>query len=136
MGKAEEYAVYLSEEEKLFLTKPDSDPISITLQPSTFEIFSFVPIKKIGEAVKFAPIGLTNLFNAGGTIQGVVYDESIAKIEVKGEGNFLAYSSVKPKKSYVNGGEVGFKWSENGKLGLNIPWYEECGGISNVTFVF
>lgn len=136
LGEAEEYAVYLTETEKLFLTTPGSDPISVTLQPSTFEIFSFVPIKKLGQGAKFAPIGLTNLFNSGGTIQGLVYDESVAKIEVKGEGVFLAYSSVAPKKSYVNGAEVVFQWSGDGKVQVSIPWYEECGGISNVTFVY
>nr|CAD31704.1 putative stachyose synthase [Alonsoa meridionalis] len=136
MGEAEEYAVYLSEAEKLSLATRDSDPIKITIQSSTFEIFSFVPIKKLGEGVKFAPIGLTNLFNAGGTIQGLVYNEGIAKIEVKGDGKFLAYSSVVPKKAYVNGAEKVFAWSGNGKLELDITWYEECGGISNVTFVY
>ncbi|GFQ01549.1 stachyose synthase [Phtheirospermum japonicum] len=136
LGEAEEYAVYLTEAEKLFLAARGSDPISITIQPSTFEIFSFVPIKKLVQGVKFAPIGLTNLFNSGGTILGLLYDESIVKIEVKGEGRFLAYSSVSPKKSYVNGHEAVFDWSENGKLGLDISWYEECGGISNITFVF
>ncbi|KAK4492645.1 hypothetical protein RD792_003463 [Penstemon davidsonii] len=137
LGKAEEYAVYLGEAEKLFLAKQDSDPLSITIQPSTFEIFSFVPIKKLVKGtVKFAPIGLTNLFNSGGTIQGLVYDEAIVKIEVKGEGNFLAYSSVKPKKAYLNGDEVGIDWSEDGKLGLFVPWSKEFGGISNVAFVY
>ena len=118
------------------LTTPESDPISVTLQPSTFEIFSFVPIKKLGQDAKFAPIGLTNLFNSGGTIQGLVYDESLAKIEVKGEGLFLAYSSIAPKKSYVNGAEVVFKWSGDAKLEVSIPWYQECGGISNLTFLY
>ncbi|KAK6120143.1 hypothetical protein DH2020_046049 [Rehmannia glutinosa] len=136
MGEAEEYVVYLSEAEKLFTASRGSDPILITVEPSTFEIFSFVPIKKLGQGVKFAPIGLTNMFNSGGTVQGLLYGESLAKIEVKGEGNFMVYSSVLPKKSYLNGAEVVFEWSENGKLGLNVPWYEECGGISNVTFVF
>ncbi|KAH6811206.1 stachyose synthase [Perilla frutescens var. frutescens] len=136
LGEAEEYAVYLTESEKLVLTTPESDPISVTLQPSTFEIFSFVPIKKLGQDAKFAPIGLTNLFNSGGTIQGLVYDESLAKIEVKGEGLFLAYSSIAPKKSYVNGAEVVFKWSGDAKLEVSIPWYQECGGISNLTFLY
>ncbi|KAK6120142.1 hypothetical protein DH2020_046048 [Rehmannia glutinosa] len=134
MGESEQYAIYLSETEELFTTMRGSDPISITVQPSTFEIFSFVPIEKLGQGVKFAPIGLTNMFNSGGTIQGLLYDESIVKIEVKGEGNFLAYSSVSPKKTYLNGIEVAFEWSENGKLGLNVPWFEECGGISNMKF--
>ncbi|XP_047980731.1 stachyose synthase-like [Salvia hispanica] len=136
LGEAEEYAVYLTEAEKIVVTTKESDPISVTLQPSTFEIFSFVPIKKIGQDSKFAPIGLTNLFNSGGTIQGLVYDEFVAKIEVKGEGTFLAYSSIVPKKSYVNGVETVFLWSGDGKVQVSIPWYEECGGISNITFVY
>ncbi|KAG8389577.1 hypothetical protein BUALT_Bualt02G0243600 [Buddleja alternifolia] len=136
LGEAEEYAVYLSEADILFLTSRSYDPISITIKPSTFELFSFVPIKQLSQGVQFAPIGLTNLFNAGGTIQGLVYDEAIAKIEVKGEGKFLAFSSVAPKKAYVNGIREVFEWSGNGKLELDITWYEKCGGISNVTFVF
>ncbi|KAL3579567.1 hypothetical protein D5086_021071 [Populus alba] len=45
--------------------------ISITINPSTFEISSFVPpVKKQGSpGIKFAPIGPTNMFNTGGTIQ-------------------------------------------------------------------
>ncbi|KAL3648123.1 Tethering factor for nuclear proteasome sts1 [Castilleja foliolosa] len=136
LGEAEEYAVYLTESEKLLCATRASDPILITIEPSTFEIFSFVPIKKLGNGVKFAPIGLTNLFNAGGTVLGLLYDESIVKVEVKGEGRFLAYSSVSPKKAYVNGHVAVFDWSEDGKLGLDVSWYEECGGISNVTFVY
>ncbi|KAL2535223.1 putative galactinol--sucrose galactosyltransferase 4 [Forsythia ovata] len=136
MGEAEEYAVYFSEAEKLTVTMCNSDAIPITIQPSTFEIFSFVPIKKLVRALKFAPIGLTNMFNSGGTIQGLVYNETSVDIEVKGGGNFLAYSSMSPKKCFLNGAEVGFNWSENGKLGLYLPWIEESGGISSVTFVF
>ncbi|XP_073063284.1 stachyose synthase-like [Primulina eburnea] len=136
MAKADEYAVYLCEAEKLFLESRDSDAIPITLQPSTFEIFSFVPIKKLGQGAKFAPIGLTSMFNSGGTILGLLYDGVIAKIEVKGGGDFLAYSNVSPEKVYVNGIEVGYEWSENGKLGVHISWNEECGGISNVCLVF
>lgn len=137
MGEADEYAVYLSESEELLLITGDSDPISFTVKPSTFEIFSFVPIKKLSEGIKFAPIGLTNMFNSGGSIQGLMYYESIVKTEVKGGGKFLAYSSSSPKKAYLNGAEVVFEWSENGnKLTLDIPWYDNCGGISNVTFVF
>lgn len=58
------------------------------------------------------------------------------KIEVKGEGKFLAYCSSAPKRSYVNGGEVEYKSSGNGKVEVDVPWYQECGGISNITFVF
>ncbi|KAL2507561.1 putative galactinol--sucrose galactosyltransferase 4 [Forsythia ovata] len=136
LGEAEEYAVYLTEAEKLFTTTNNSNDISIVIQSSTFDIFTFVPIKKLGRAVKFAPIGLTNMFNCGGCIQELAYNGTNAEIEVKGEGNFLAYSNVSPKKCYLNGSEVGFEWSENGKLGLFLPWSEETEGISNITLVF
>ncbi|KAL8544867.1 hypothetical protein ACS0TY_005176 [Phlomoides rotata] len=136
LGEAEEYAVYLTESEKLVLTTPESDRIQFTLKSTTFEIFTFVPIKKLGSGIKFGPVGLTNLFNPGGTVQGLVYDEAVAKIEVKGDGKFLAYCSGTPKRAYVNGEEVEYKWSGNGKVEVDVPWYEECGGISNITFVF
>jgi stachyose synthetase len=143
MGKAEEYIVYFNQSAELLLTTSKSDPIQITIQPSSFELFSFVPVKKLGPAaVKFAPIGLTNMFNSGGTIQELEYIKSVAaaeesvEIKVKGGGNFLAYSSGSPKKCLLNGAEVAFEWLASGKLTLNLPWVEEAGGISDVTFVF
>uniref|UniRef100_A0A3Q7EHL5 galactinol--sucrose galactosyltransferase n=1 Tax=Solanum lycopersicum TaxID=4081 RepID=A0A3Q7EHL5_SOLLC len=141
MGNAEEYVVYLNQAEELFLTKSTSDTIPITLEPSTFEIFSFVPIKQLNHIAKFGPIGLTNMFNSGGAIQGVQYGDGAnyvsAKVEVKGGGNFLAYTNVLPNKCYLNGTEVEFEWSsQDGKLIINLPWIEENNGISNVNFIF
>ncbi|CAK9145236.1 unnamed protein product [Ilex paraguariensis] len=142
MGEAEEYAVYLSKAEKLFLTTPKSEAILMTIQPSTFEIFSFVPIKKLNLTTKFAPIGVTDMFNSGGAIQVLEYNEGGAtgknnvKIKIKGGGNFLAYSNVSPKKCCLNGAEAGFEWSGDGKLALKLPWIEEAGGISDVAFIF
>eukprot|EP00268_Persea_americana_P038229 TRINITY_DN37837_c0_g1_i1.p1 TRINITY_DN37837_c0_g1~~TRINITY_DN37837_c0_g1_i1.p1 ORF type:complete len:862 (+),score=187.74 TRINITY_DN37837_c0_g1_i1:509-3094(+) len=138
MGQAEEYAVYLNQAEKLLLVTPESDEIYITIQPSSFEIFSFVPIMKIGMNMKFAPIGLTNMFNSGGTIQGLEYgglgDVFSVRIKLKGEGKFLAYSSRSPKKCYLNGVEVEFGWLDDGELTLDLPWIED--GISNLGFAF
>lgn len=142
MGKAEEYVVYLNQAEKLFLTKATSDTIPMSLEPSMFEIFSFVPIKQLSPIAKFAPIGLTNMFNSGGAIQGLQHEGddancASAKVEVKGGGNFLVYTSVLPRKCYLNGAEVEFEWSsQDSKLILNLPWIEEYNGISNVNFIF
>ncbi|VVA21168.1 PREDICTED: galactinol--sucrose [Prunus dulcis] len=138
--KAEEYVVYLNQAEELRLVTPKSDAIQITIQPSTFELFSFVPIKKIGSSIKFAPIGLTNMLNSGGTVQELEYKttavEFSAQMKVKGGGNFLAYSSESPKKCCLNGTEVAFEWSTDGKLTLNLPWVEEAAGNSDVVFAF
>lgn len=149
LGEAEEYVVYLNQAEELLLATHKSDAIPMTIQPSTFEIFSFVPVMKLCNGVKFAPVGLTNMFNSGGTIQELECvedsgaDDKITttttsvKIKVKGGGNFLCYSSGSPKMCYLNGAEVGFQWSADGKLSLNIPGFEEVvGGISDVVFLF
>ncbi|XP_059646571.1 stachyose synthase-like [Cornus florida] len=137
MGEAEEFAVYQNQAEKLFL----ATAIEITIQPSSFEIFSFVPVKKLGLTAKFAPIGLTNMFNSGGTIIELDYSEGgaeiSAKIKVKGGGMFLAYSTESPKKCCLNGANVGFEWmATDGKLTLNLPWIKESGGVSDVVFIF
>lgn len=140
MGESEEYLVYLNQAENFLLVTPKSDPIEVTIQPSTFELFSFVPVKKFSSTIKFAPVGLTNMFNSGGTIQELKCvgsgSESCVEIQVKGGGNFLAYSSVPPKKCHLNGADVDFEWLGDGKLTLNIPWNEDAGGISDIAFTF
>ncbi|KAK3042584.1 hypothetical protein RJ639_000836, partial [Escallonia herrerae] len=136
MGEAEEYTVYQNQAEKIFIATPESDATQITIQPSTFEIFSIVPVKKLGEAAKFAPIGLTNMFNSGGTVQGLEYKEASVKITVKGGGSFLAYSSASPKGCYLGSAPVAFEWSVDGKLTLNLPWMEEAGGAIDVSVQF
>lgn len=138
MGTAPEFAVYLGQADQLILTAPTSDPIDITIQPSCFEIFSFVPIMHLGpSSTKFAPIGLTNMFNCGGTIIDLDYPDFGATVKVKGGGVFLAYSSGVPKKCTVNGAVAEFGWSpEDGKLTVDLPWVEEQGGVSTMGLVF
>lgn len=133
MGSAEEYVVYLNQADSLLLVTPKSDPIHVVLNPSSFELFSFVPVKRLGRVVKFAPIGLTNMFNSGGTIQELKYEDMGAKMKIKGGGSLLAYSNEEPKKCIVNDKEVEFEWSnDHNKLVLNLPWIEEAGGVSEV----
>lgn len=140
LGEAEEFLIYLNQAEKFLFGSRKLEPIDITIQPSSFELFSFIPIENIGGVAKFAPIGFTNMFNNVGTIEEVDYvvsgGEIGAKIKVKGGGSFAAYSSVVPKKCCLNGAEVEFEWEEGGRLRLNVPWVEEAGGISNVAFMY
>ncbi|MED6168565.1 Tethering factor for nuclear proteasome sts1 [Stylosanthes scabra] len=105
MSNAEEYAVYLNQAKKLHLMTPKSEAIKFTMQPSTFELFNFVP--------------------------ELEYVENGAKIKVKGGGNFLAYSNESPKKFELNGVDVPFEWLPDGKLTVNLPWIEENGGVSD-----
>ncbi|KAB2618501.1 stachyose synthase-like [Pyrus ussuriensis x Pyrus communis] len=139
MGKAEEYIVHLNQDDELRVLTPKSAAIQITIQPSSFEIFTIVPVQTLSPGNKFAPVGLTNMFNSGGSIQELEYTiegEVSAKVKVKGGGSFLAYASGCPKKCCLNGGEVAFEWSDKGKLKLNLPWVEEAAGISELVFMF
>ncbi|KAF7818123.1 Stachyose synthase [Senna tora] len=138
MGEAEEYIVYLNQAEELLVMTPKSEPFQITIQPSSFELFSFVPVIKLKRSIKFAPIGLTNMFNSGGTIQELEYVEGGvgARLKVKGAGTFLAYSSECPDKCLLNGADVAFEWLPDAKLRLNLVWNEEAGGLSDLAILY
>ncbi|KAM7265275.1 hypothetical protein ACFE04_002958 [Oxalis oulophora] len=133
-----EFVVYLDQMEQLFIVTAKSNRIQVSIQPSTFEIFSFTPIMKLGDAAaKFAPVGLANMFNSGGTIQELKYNVDSVEMKIKGGGHFLAYASEFPKKCYLNGVGVDyFELSDDGKLSLFMPWIEETGGVSSLEFVF
>lgn len=136
MGEAKEYIVYMSQAEELSLMTPDSEPLKITMQPSTFELFSFVPVTKLKNNIMFAPIGLTNMFNSGGTIQEMACTMDGVRLKVKGEGTFLAFSSESPMKCQLNGADVAFEWLPVGKLRLNLAWDEEAGGVSSLELFY
>lgn len=129
----ETYAVYLNQSEQLLLMTFDSDGIEITIQPSSFEIFTFVPVKIVSKDISFAPIGLVNMFNSGGTVVEFETVHEVVRIKIKGEGKFLAYSSEKPKSVLVNGIDEGFEWFTDGKkLMVSVSWVKVNSGVSQI----
>eukprot|EP01018_Ginkgo_biloba_P037086 Gb_07183 [translate_table: standard] len=144
MGNAEEYAVYLNQSNTLLIMKSEKfSRLPITLQPSSFELFTIVPVQTMSSTVKFAPIGLLNMYNSGGAIEGVSYGEDWVKVEVKGSGKFCAYASEKPMACKLNGEEVGVEWilginsydkGNCSRLLIDFPWIE--GGLSTLHLVF
>ena len=141
MAKAASYAVYRCQTQELLLMTPDLESIQFTLQPSSFELFTFVPVTTIcGGAAKacFAPIGLVDLLNCGGAIVDVQHSGNGGEVrmKVKGGGRLLVYSDVAPKKSLVDGCEAGFEWEIGGKLMVDVTWKQEKGGVSDVVLCF
>lgn len=150
MGNAEEYAVYLNQSNKLVIMQQQSSS-AIILQPSSFEIFTIVPVHSMN-GLKFAPIGLQNMYNSGGGIQGVKYGDGWVELEVKGAGQLCAYSSKMPTECKVNGEEMRFEWRsveynddgdkkpenndicEGGRVSIDVAWVE--GGLSVVYMLF
>lgn len=134
-----DYLVYRNQSEEILFMSSKSDPIEITLEPSAFDLFSFVPVTKLGSSgVRFSPLGLVNMFNCVGTVREMeLAGDNIIRVELKGEGRFMAYSSLAPVMCYLNDKETEFKWEdETGKLSLFVPWVEQSGGISHLFFTF
>ncbi|KAJ8562318.1 hypothetical protein K7X08_011609 [Anisodus acutangulus] len=118
------------------------------------ETYTVTPIKVLAPGFSFAPLGLIDMYNGGGAIEGLKYEvkagtelseleagyqgegnlvaedrienlstEAVAVVsmEVKGCGQFGAYSSVKPRKCSVGGDMVDFAYdSDTGLLTLNL----------------
>nr|CAB3490538.1 unnamed protein product [Digitaria exilis] len=139
MAKAGTYAVYRCQTEELVLMTQHSEPIQFTLQPSSFELFTFAPVTNIAGAtqVRFAPIGLVNLLNCGGAIVDVEYPSGgEVRMKVKGSGKLLVHSDVKPRRSLVDDCEAEFEWGNGGKLMVDVTWKQEKDGVSDVVFCY
>ncbi|KAK6913670.1 LOW QUALITY PROTEIN: Glycosyl hydrolases 36 [Dillenia turbinata] len=117
----EQFAVYHHKSDELHLIN-SKEEIKITLQPSSFEIFTFSPVHRLNQKAKFAPVGLENMFNSGGAIENLEYESNSVRIKVKGTGKFLAYSSENPMQVVLNGEKVKFEWTRNGGLNFRVPW--------------
>ncbi|CAN1178320.1 Probable galactinol--sucrose galactosyltransferase 6 [Linum perenne] len=118
-------AVYCYNSARL-TTLPYNGSLSVSLKVLEFNVYTVVPIKVLGQGVSFAPLGLIDMFNGGGAIQGLKYEvggdgEWVGKVwmEVKGCGKVGAYCSAKPKRCSVDSCPVEFE-------------YEPCSGL--VTF--
>lgn len=121
------------------ITLAQNTALPISLKVLEYEIYTVTPIKVLAPGFSFAPLGLINMFNAGGAIEGLKYevkdqnsgvvgeertancsDELVGKVtmHVKGCGKFGAYSSTKPRRCVVGSGpgEVGFEYDSSSGL--------------------
>ncbi|KAJ3699742.1 hypothetical protein LUZ61_003447 [Rhynchospora tenuis] len=135
LSNAKAYAVYLHKSNQLLILENESlDGVHIDLKPSSFEILTFVPLMEINKKIKFAPVGLVNMFNSGGTVVNMEIRDSGACVKVKGEGELLVFSSERPWRCMLNGIEKEFDWHCDGRATLQISWDDERGGVSEVYF--
>ncbi|CAN1320623.1 Probable galactinol--sucrose galactosyltransferase 5 [Linum perenne] len=128
------FAMYLSKAHKLVLSKSNSN-IELSLEPFEYELVTVSPVTILAKkSVQFAPIGLVNMLNTGGAIQSVIYEESSARISVKGVGNMIVFASDKPVNCKVDGGEVEFQY-DGCLVTVEVPW-SAPSGVSLVEFLF
>ncbi|XP_010493135.1 PREDICTED: probable galactinol--sucrose galactosyltransferase 6 [Camelina sativa] len=97
---------------------PYNVSLPISLKIREHEIFTVSPISHLVDGVSFAPIGLVNMYNSGGAIEGLRYEVEKMKVvmEVKGCGKFGGYSSVKPKRCVVESNEIAFEYDSSSGL--------------------
>lgn len=87
-------AVYCHRDSNL-ITLPYNVAIPISLKVLQHEIFTVTPIKVLAPGFNFAPLGLIDMFNAGGAIEGLKYEvkggAQLSELEdgYRGEGNAL-----------------------------------------------
>ena len=134
MANAAEYAVYKHHSGELAVMTPESEPIHFTLQPSSYEIFTFAPVMPVAGG-KFAPVGVVDMLNCGGTIVDVNGDgDAEVRVRVKGAGRLVVYSSARPDRITVDGREPAFEYGDGGKLEVAVSWEQDKEGVSDVVF--
>ncbi|WJX90347.1 putative galactinol--sucrose galactosyltransferase 6 [Trifolium repens] len=102
---------------------PHNVAMPLTLKVLEHEVFAVAPVKVLGGGHKFAPIGLVNMFNAGGAVKGLVYEDNVVRLEIKGCGKFGAYSSVRPTRCLLEDSVVDFEYeSDSGLLSFAIDY--------------
>jgi raffinose synthase len=132
--EGETFAVYAHNADELRLLNKD-EVWEITVQPLEYEIFTIMPV-----TTDFAPIGIIDMFNSGGSIMWLKDGVNVASLsdllemEIEAEegaqgayltlithGRFVAWSAKKPSKVWVDGGFVDFSYdSETGRMDLNV----------------
>ncbi|KAL9810961.1 putative galactinol--sucrose galactosyltransferase [Arabidopsis thaliana] len=110
-------AVYSQSRGEL-IVMPYNVSLPVSLKIREHEIFTVSPISHLVDGVSFAPIGLVNMYNSGGAIEGLRYEAEKMKVvmEVKGCGKFGSYSSVKPKRCVVESNEIAFEYDSSSGL--------------------
>uniref|UniRef100_A0A0E0LIE5 galactinol--sucrose galactosyltransferase n=1 Tax=Oryza punctata TaxID=4537 RepID=A0A0E0LIE5_ORYPU len=111
---------------------PRGAALPVTLGALEYEVFHVCPVRSIsaatGSDVAFAPVGLLDMFNAGGAVEECAVDATAATValRVRGCGRFGAYFSRRPARCALDGADVGFTYdSDTGLVAVDLPVPEQ-----------
>lgn len=117
------FAVYMLKADKLNLMKW-SETVELGLEPFSFELFTISPVTTMlanKKQIQFAPIGLVNMLNSGGSIQSLEFEKNVVRIGVRGHGDFRVFASEKPVGCKIDGVDVVFGY-EDSVIRVQVAW--------------
>ncbi|MED6113801.1 hypothetical protein PIB30_074224 [Stylosanthes scabra] len=119
------FAVYMVKDNKLRLMKY-GESIEVSLEPFAFELMTVSPVMLLPRSsIQFAPFGLLNMLNSGGSIQSLEFDEddNVVRIGVRGHGEMAVFATEKPVGCKVDGESVEFDYNgDDSMVKLQVPW--------------
>ncbi|CAM0884170.1 unnamed protein product [Alopecurus aequalis] len=100
---------------------PRGATLPVTLKTLEYELFHVCPVRAVAPGVSFAPIGLLDMFNAGGAVEECTVNKAGVTLRVRGCGRFGAYCSRSPVKCSLDSGEVEFSYeADTGLLTVDV----------------
>uniref|UniRef100_A0ACD5UN42 Uncharacterized protein n=1 Tax=Avena sativa TaxID=4498 RepID=A0ACD5UN42_AVESA len=105
---------------------PRGATLPVTLKTLEYELFHVCPVRAVTPGISFAPIGLLDMFNAGGAVEecAVNSEDKTAGVtlRVRGCGRFGAYCSRRPAKCSLDSGDVEFSYdADTGLVTVDVP---------------
>lgn len=109
---------------------PRGVALPVTLGPLQYEVFHVCPLRAVVPGVSFAPVGLLDMFNAGGAVEecDVITDDGgkAMALRVRGCGRFGAYCSREPARCLLDSAEVEFSYyADTGLVSVDLPVPEQ-----------
>eukprot|EP00252_Welwitschia_mirabilis_P009525 TRINITY_DN2216_c0_g1_i2.p1 TRINITY_DN2216_c0_g1~~TRINITY_DN2216_c0_g1_i2.p1 ORF type:complete len:433 (-),score=29.33 TRINITY_DN2216_c0_g1_i2:452-1750(-) len=108
---------------------PKGAAIAVTLKVLEYELYTVCPVMEIASKIHFAPIGLLNMFNAGGAIEewhvSTTHSDPLRAqimMSVRGCGTLGAYATEQPSKCLVDSNETPFSYdAQSGLVKIEVP---------------
>eukprot|EP00884_Botryococcus_braunii_P019916 jgi/Botrbrau1/6608/Bobra.0189s0035.1 len=139
------FVVWSDHQQSATVLSPSS-PLPVTLGQGESDLLTFMPLVEEG-TLRFAPIGLINMLNAGGAVLSSSIGDStstaegksrgtLLNVKVRGSGHFAAFSSVVPSSVKVNGSMAEFHYASADQMcTLDIPRLDD-EDVTSLVFAY
>ncbi|CAD6220638.1 unnamed protein product [Miscanthus lutarioriparius] len=126
-GEWDGEAVVYAHRARELVRLPRGAALPVTLGPLQYEVFHVCPLRAAAPGVAFAPVGLLDMFNAGGAVEECAVDgKAVVALRVRGCGRFGAYCSREPARCLLDSAEGEFGYdADTGLVTVDLPVPEQ-----------